>query len=346
VTLKRFEFPEGKNFAFTIIDDTDVATVENVKPVYRLLEQLGMRITKTVWTVGCPEGSRNFSSSQTLEEPDYREFVADLHRRGFEIASHGATMESSTRERTMVALEIFHEIFGTYPRIHVNHAYNRENLYWGAARIDLPVVKLLYSRLTDTPPNHYLGHVEGSPYWWGDLCARHMTYVRNLTFNDINVAGINPSIPYRDPMRPLVPWWFSAADAEDAEAFNALLRPEFQERLDRDGGICIVATHLGKGFAKNGCVHPVILRRLQALADRRGWFPTVGELLDWLRGRRVTETLPPREWRRMQWRWTIDLLQRGWKQRRRRGWTSRLGLWQWRQTLLDRQSRTTARPWM
>ena len=93
-------WPQGKRFAFSIIDDTDVATVANVRPIYRLLERLGLRATKTVWPVSCPEGSRHFAGSQTLDDPDYLDFVQDLQRRGFEIAFHGATMESSTRERT------------------------------------------------------------------------------------------------------------------------------------------------------------------------------------------------------------------------------------------------------
>ena len=62
-------FPDGRQFAFTIIDDTDVATVENVAPMYALLERLGMRTTKTVWPVGCPEGSADFGSSETMEDP-------------------------------------------------------------------------------------------------------------------------------------------------------------------------------------------------------------------------------------------------------------------------------------
>ncbi|HEV8196341.1 MAG TPA: hypothetical protein VGP87_06850, partial [Gemmatimonadales bacterium] len=78
-----------------------MATVENLRPVYRLLEDLGMRITKTAWPFRCPEGSRNFSSSETLEDDAYREFILDLSRHGFEIASHGATMESSFRGRTL-----------------------------------------------------------------------------------------------------------------------------------------------------------------------------------------------------------------------------------------------------
>src|SRR6202040_3687090 len=56
-------FPGGKRFALTIIDDTDVATVENLKPIYDLLYESGMRTTKTVWPVGCAEGSKNFGSS-------------------------------------------------------------------------------------------------------------------------------------------------------------------------------------------------------------------------------------------------------------------------------------------
>ena len=128
---QKFEFPDGKRFAFTIVDDTDVATVANVKPMYDLLHDLGLRATKTVWPVACPEGSRDFSSSQTLEDPDYRAFAVDLQRRGFEVTWHGATMETSPRARTIAGLQRFNEIFGAYPRIHLNHAYNRENVYWG-----------------------------------------------------------------------------------------------------------------------------------------------------------------------------------------------------------------------
>ena len=58
VARKRFEFPGNKRFAFTIIDDTDDGTVANLTPVYRLLEELGMGATKTVWPMPCPEGGR------------------------------------------------------------------------------------------------------------------------------------------------------------------------------------------------------------------------------------------------------------------------------------------------
>ena len=268
--------------------------------------------------MGCPEGSEHFSSSQTLEDSDYRAFVADLQGKGFEIAFHGATMESSTRERTVAGLERFRTMFGVYPRIHANHALNRENLYWGASRVDSPVLKRLVRRICDATSSYYQGHVEGSPYWWGDLCARHVTYVRNLTFSDINLLRVNPSMPYRDPSRPLVSWWFSASDAEDAEAFCRLISPAHQERLQREGGVSIVATHFGKGFVSSGRVVDALRERLESLAARPGWFPTVGELLDWMRARQPAAVLPQHEWRRMQWTWARDLLLRSVHERWRR----------------------------
>lgn len=303
-------FPGGARFAFTIMDDTDVATVANVGPVYRLLHELGIRTTKTVWPVGCPEGSRNFSSSETLDDAGYVEFVTGLAAQGFEIAFHGATMESSTRDRTLRALERFEATFGGPPRVYASHSYNRENLYWGADRLDQPVLKALYARSNGQPAGWYQGHRPESPWYWGDLARERISYVRNLTYDDINTARINPSMPYRDPRRPLAPWWFSASDAEDVTEFNRLIDERGQDRLEQEGGICIVATHLGKGFSRDGVVDPTAERLLRRLAARPGWFVPVGELLDWLRERRNGEELPASEWRRMQWRWARDLVAR------------------------------------
>lgn len=306
-------YPGGKRFAFTVIDDTDNATLANVKPLYDFLHALGMRVTKTVWPMACPEGSPNFGESETLEDPRYLEFVRELKARGFEITWHGATMESSTRERTLAALELYFERFGEYPRIHVNHSQNRENVYWGAARFDSPVLQFFVSHVLRRPLGHFSGDDPKSPYWWGDRCQRHMEYGRNLTTNNINTASFNPSMPYRDPQRPLIPWWFSSSDADNVDEFNALIAEPNQEQLEREQGFCIVATHFGKRFVENGQVNPLTRERLSALARRDGWFPTTGELLDWLRTQRpagAPETLPPGEWRRMQRQWAVELILR------------------------------------
>src|SRR4029450_2735420 len=96
------EWPEGKRFAFSIVDDTESSTVENTKPVYDLLESLGIRITKTVWPLGFTQ--KPVFGGGTLEDPDYRAWVLDLQRAGCEIAFHGATDHSSAREETVPAL--------------------------------------------------------------------------------------------------------------------------------------------------------------------------------------------------------------------------------------------------
>ena len=72
--------PDGKQFIFTILDDTDDATVDNVKPVYDLLDELGFRTTKTVWPLDCPEGSNLYFAAQTLQDPDYLAFIRELGR--------------------------------------------------------------------------------------------------------------------------------------------------------------------------------------------------------------------------------------------------------------------------
>jgi hypothetical protein len=309
-------FPGGRRFAFTIFDDTDVATVENVKPVYDLLATLGMRTTKTVWPFAWHGEHSHFSSSETLEDPHYLGFVKALAEQGFEIASHGATMETSDRETTLRAHERLKELFGTYPRAYANHAQNRENVYWGADRIDVPWLRSLYVRYHRISPDFYQGHVPGSPFWWGDACAERHHYVRNLTFNALNALEVNPSMPYHDPSRPLVRFWFSATDAEDCEEFVDRFSADGAARLERDGGVCIVATHLGKGFTRSGRVDARVERILRDLAGRAGWFVPVSDLLDWLLADRAPSSaargrpLSTNEWRSLQHRWARDLILR------------------------------------
>jgi hypothetical protein len=303
-------FPGGKRFAFTILDDTDDGTEASVGPVYDLLAAVGINATKTVWPVGCPEGSPIFFAGDTLDSPEYRRFVLALAERGFELAFHGATMESSERERVVRALERFRELFGSWPRVHANHAYNRDNLYWGTSRVDLAPVRWFYRLTNGRPIDWFQGHVEGSPYWWGDLCRARIDYVRNLTFDEVNLRNVNPSMPYHDPARPHVRWWFSATDVEDGPAFARTLDERAQDRLEAEGGICLVATHFGKQYVREGRVHPRIEGLIRRLASRPGWFPTVGELLDWLRAQRGSDRLPAAEWRSMQARWAWDLVRR------------------------------------
>ena len=281
-TAGKLEFPDGKRFAFSILDDTDDTTVENVKPIYGLLEELGFRTTKTVWPLDCPEGSRLYFAAQTLRDKPYLEFVHGLAKKGFEITWHCATMESSERGRTIEGLESFHREFGFYPKVHCNHGQNRENIYWGRKRYQSALVRTLARlvRVAGTP--EFSGEVESSPYFWGDLCQRHFTFVRNFTFYEINVLKCCPYFPYRLRSTPFVNYWFPTSDAPDVEAFNRLLTRDGLDTLCQESGVSIISTHLGKGFCKNGQPNRQTADILRYLATLPGWFVPASDILGFL----------------------------------------------------------------
>src|ERR1041385_4433144 len=125
-------FPGGKRFAFTICDDTDLSTVENIGPIYRLLAELGILTTKTVWPLASIPYGRYGGCS--LQDSRYLDFVRWLRDAGFEIALHNVRNATSTREQVNRGLDEFRRLIGYDPRVHTNHSSNRENVYWGAAR--------------------------------------------------------------------------------------------------------------------------------------------------------------------------------------------------------------------
>jgi hypothetical protein len=277
------QFPDQRRFAFTILDDTDDSTLENVAPVYERLREYGFRTTKTVWPVDCPEGSRHYFAADTLQRPEYREFVRALASQGFEIALHGATMESSERHRMLRALEVLESELGIRPRIHVNHGENRENLYWGPKRFHSPGLRRLLSRLHGQKADYYVGDDPGSAYFWGDIASDRIDYVRNFTFRSLDLCEIDPATPYQLAATPLVERWFSTADAPDVEHFCLRVTPEAIDRLEEHGGACIVSTHLGKYFWRNGRIDPRFDAILRHIAAKPGWFVPVSSLLDHLR---------------------------------------------------------------
>lgn len=278
-------FPEGRRFAFTILDDTDDSTLENTVPMYALLERLGMRTTKTVWPLDSPGGNKGrYHRGQTLEDADYRAWIVSLASKGFEIAFHNASMTSSTRERTIEGLELVREVVGHFPTLHCNHGQNEENLYWGLDRYVGPIRRFgpLLGRFIEGP-SRYLGNDEDSAYFWGDVALERFRYVRAFAFERVNCATIPPGGPFIDPRKPWVRCWFNTADAPSARYFKRLLTPPRVAELRDRGGWCIVSTHLGKGFVRSdGRVDPEIEQVLGAIAELDGWFVPASELLDHL----------------------------------------------------------------
>ena len=282
------EWPDGKHFAFTIVDDTDGATVENVSPVYDVLLEHGLLTTKTVWPLGCTNGKDTpaQASGSSLEDPAYRAWILELAEKGFEIAFHGARDQSSLRDETARALDYFKDVLAHDPRMFVNHWGQKEGMYWGRSRLD-GVPRIIY-RLVNAAilrESRYYGHEEGSPHFWGDICRDRITYARNFVFRDINTLKKDPIMPYHDPRRPYVRWWYSASDAGTYEDFCDLLAEEHQDRLVAERGACIVYTHFALGFARDGRPRRRFVELIERLAGLPGWFVPASTLLDFLRER-------------------------------------------------------------
>lgn len=303
------DFPDGKTFAFSILDDTDDSTVRNVRPIYELLNELGIRTTKTVWPLESSRPSRRFFAGDTLQEAGYLEFVHELVERGVEIAWHCASKESSSRSRTLEAFEYFTREFGFLPEIHCNHASNRENLYWGHRRYGSAIVRSFVRMLANLRrAPKFSGEAPESPYFWGDLCKQHIRFVRNYTFSDINVLKNDPHMPYHLSSTPYVQHWFSTADAPNVRDFNRLVTKPNIERLERERGICILSTHLGKGFVRDGIVDAKTEETLRFLASRDGWFVPVSDILEFLLARSDSPALPRRQQLGLEYRHVMDRL--------------------------------------
>jgi hypothetical protein len=280
---RRVDWPEGRRFAFTIVDDTDHATAARIRPIYTLLARLGLFITKTVWVLPAPEDPR-WGEGETLADPDYRELVVELQKSGFEIALHGVRGTSSTRAQIEDGLARYRAVLGGPPRIHVNHSRNADNLYWGGAR--LPRWRRVL-HLHRGAPASSSGHDPDSTYFWADLCARSVDYVRALSFSGLDTLARDPYMPYHDARFPLVKAWFSCSDAGDISAFRRLMTPTRISSLAQEGGAAIVYTHFGApGFLDdNGEVAPAVREALERVASLRGgWFRPASEVLDHLRG--------------------------------------------------------------
>jgi hypothetical protein len=109
--MSTLSLPNSKRFAFTIFDDTDNSTVQNVKPVYDLLTDLGFQTTKSVW-VYPPRG--RFTGS-CLQDPGYLSWILKLQADGFEIGLHNVGDGAFTRREIHEGLEIYRSLLGHYP---------------------------------------------------------------------------------------------------------------------------------------------------------------------------------------------------------------------------------------
>jgi hypothetical protein len=302
-------WPDGKAFAFTIFDDTDAATMENVPPVYDLLRDCGMRTTKSVWPL---RGERPPAMGGiTCEDPAYVDWLHALQADGFEIGYHLATYHSSDRDQAIAGIDRFRELFGAAPRTMANHVGCADAMYWGSRRFT-GILRQLHRLVHRRRRTQYGGDDPDSAYFWGDVCQANVQYVRNFVFPDIDTLAACPWMPYHDPKRPYVNQWFASSEGAAVDAFNRCISEANQDRLAAAGGACIMYTHLAYGFYENGRLQPEFERLLRRLAALNGWFVPVGTLLDHLRtSRGHLHELADRERAALERRWLLAKIRGG-----------------------------------
>lgn len=304
----RIQWPEGKRFAFTIFDDPDGQSIEDGERVYGFLAELGFRTTKAIWSIA-PTREPN-TGGLTCAYPRYLSHVSGLAAQGFELAWHNATRHTSTRQETAEGLDRFRSYFGHNPVTMANH-YNGEAVYWGPARVSgkRRAAYLLLTR--NRSANRHFGHVEGHPYFWGDLCRERIQYCRNFVFSDLNTLRACPWMPYHDFERPWVNRWFASTEGALCPSFTKAISEKNQDRLEEEGGACILYTHFGHGFVADGKLNPVFVRLMKRLNQKNGWFVPARAMLDHLAAAKGVYRLEADSRRTLEWRWLGEKAFRG-----------------------------------
>lgn len=303
---RRIKWPDGNLAAFAIFDDTDNTTLENGPPVYELLTDLELRVTKSVWPLAPSRPA--LVGGSTCGDPDYLNWVLALQRGGHEIGFHNATDHPSVRHDTIRALDRFEEMFGHSPRVGADHAGNMEAMYWGPSRLTgmKSIAYALAQKVMRPNRASFSGEVPTSDYFWGDVCRNRITYWRNFCFDEIDLCRVSPKMPYHDPRRSYVNYWFTSTDGSNLPRFLRHMTDDKLDRLESGSGVCIMYTHFGLGFATPDRVDPGLVHAMRRLASRRIWVAPVSEVLDHIRAQADDSILTDRERWQLENRWVLD----------------------------------------
>ena len=308
-TAPGIHWPGGKAFAFSVFDDTDRSTLENAPRLYELLAE--PRFSDDEVRLAAPGTGEPVTGGTTCEDRAYVAWVQALQRRGFEIALHNVAPQTSTREQTIRGIERFGDLFGHDPSAHANHTGCREAIYWGDHRLS-GLNQAVYNLLNrNRTRGIFEGHVETSPLFWGDVCRNKVKYVRNFVHGDVNTLGYCPQMPYHDPERPYVNYWFASTEGPHVDAFVGALSEANQDRLEAEGGACIMYTHFGAGFVVDGRIDARFERLMRRLSAKNGWFVPVTTLLDFLLEANGHHEITDAERRALERRWLAHKLRVG-----------------------------------
>jgi len=299
------KWPNGKQFAFTIFDDTDNSTVQNAPKVYDFLSELGMLTTKSVWPIKGEDVP--LIGGSTCDNPEYLQWVLNLMQQGFEIALHNVAYHTSKRLQINEGIEKFKSYFGYYPNVHANHVDCLDSIYWGDERLS-GFYKFIYNLITQYKKNgQFKGTTQSSDFFWGDICQERIQYVRNFVYSNINTLKACPYMPYFDERKPYVNNWFASSEGANCQSFCQTITEANQDRLEEEGGCCIMYTHFGSAsFYEQGKLNAEFKRLIKRLSSKGGWFAPVSTILDYIQKQRGTYSITLKEHQRLERKWLIN----------------------------------------
>lgn len=275
--------PYPHRAGFCITDDTDVASLDEVRTVYDFLMAIGLRATKTVWVheatelCGIPGLPSSTLRGVTLEDEDYLSYCRDLHENGFEIALHGASAGNNTRENTAAAFEFMEAHFGGSETF-ICHSKNAENPYWEELTAPNRPLELLLKTYTR---HKAWGHVPTSPYFWGDICLKHVKQIRLFRTRRPNTLSVNPSMPYFRAETPYVNSWFGATKRRFADCTTS----DELKRLETENGLCVLYQYMHRYADPDlgGGVDDFKKSAERLMGESRIWVDTTAVIMDRLR---------------------------------------------------------------
>ena len=159
---------------------------------------------------------------------------------------------------------------------------------------------------------NFYGEIKDSEYFWGDLHRWYFKYTRNLTFtSELNMLKVDPYMPFKDNRKEYANYWFSTADAPGVAEFEKNVTKEKIDQLEKEGGVCILSTHLGKRFCQNEEINSYFQEMIEYIVDKPGWFVPVGEILDFLLQEKNDDCpINTLNIMKLEWRYLIDLIRR------------------------------------
>ena len=281
-------YPPGYKFAFTIVHDADSAYSERLRPLFDVFDQLGFKITVTVFTAwadwahggaiwarwrSSTDPGHAFFAPKAVPLADRAEqvFYQQLAARGHEIGLHTPSDTSDSREQVRAAFEYFKRVFGHYPTVYVEHsaATNKE---------------ALANRGADpTSPYYCADLLNQYPAWlWiddgGSLPAARDEHYYEIRPSDAfrNAAAAQRYGTKKAFMR--TGRWGHA----DGDGFLDWYSQEHIDALERDGGAALVYMHLDSRWLdpQTRTMRAPLQDRLRYLSSKAGWFVPAGEILD------------------------------------------------------------------